>query len=65
MPSGQRYVATAMVQRPHNDPRAQELIRQVSRTVYQALNQPESSAGVAGMTPSVAASMQTVPQSMP
>jgi beta-lactamase class A len=39
MPNGQRYVATAMVKRPDNDPRAQELIRQMSRTVYQALEQ--------------------------
>lgn len=39
MPSGQRYVATAMVQRPHNDPRAQELIRQTSRLIYQSQNQ--------------------------
>jgi beta-lactamase class A len=40
MPNGQRYVATVMVKRPHNDPRAQELIRQISRVTYQALNQP-------------------------
>lgn len=37
MPNGKRYAVTALVQRPHNDPRAQELIRQVSRTIYQAL----------------------------
>ncbi len=40
MPNGQRYVATIMVKRPHNDPRAQELIRQISRVTYQALSQP-------------------------
>jgi beta-lactamase class A len=40
MPNGQRYVATVMVKRPHNDPRAQELIRQISRVTYQALSQP-------------------------
>ncbi len=40
MPNGKRYVATVMVQRSHNDPRAQELIRQISQTAYQALNQP-------------------------
>jgi beta-lactamase class A len=39
MPNGQRYVATVMVKRPHNDPRAQELIRQISHITYQALNQ--------------------------
>ena len=36
MPNGQRYVATIMVQRPHNDPRAQELIRQISKLTYGA-----------------------------
>lgn len=36
MPNGQRYVAAAMVKRPHNDPRAQELIRKISRLTYQS-----------------------------
>lgn len=40
MPNGQRYVATVMVQRPHNDPRAQELIRAISRLTYDAFSQP-------------------------
>lgn len=40
MPSGKRYIAVAMVKRPHNDSRAQELIRQVSRTVYQQFTKP-------------------------
>ncbi len=38
MPNGQRYVATVFVKRPHNDPRAQELIRQISKISYQALS---------------------------
>jgi beta-lactamase class A len=38
MPNGQRYVATIFVKRPHNDPRAQELIRQISKVSYQALS---------------------------
>ena len=40
MPSGKRYIGIAMVKRPHNDNRAQELIRQTSRAVYQQFNQP-------------------------
>jgi beta-lactamase class A len=40
MPSGKRYIGVAMVKRPHNDNRAQELIRQTSRAVYQQFNQP-------------------------
>jgi len=42
MPSGKRYIAVAMVKRPHNDGRAQELIRQISRTVYQQFNKPSA-----------------------
>lgn len=40
MPNGKRYIAVAMVKRPHNDHRAQELIRQISRAAYQQLNKP-------------------------
>jgi beta-lactamase class A len=40
MPSGKRYAITTLVQRPHNDPRAQELIRQISRTSYESLEAP-------------------------
>ena len=43
MPSGKRYVIAIMVKRPHNDGSAAELIRQISRSVYQSLNQPNAS----------------------
>lgn len=44
MPIGKRYIGAVMVQRAnHNDPAAQELIRQISRTTYQYLNQPPPS----------------------
>ncbi len=39
MPNGKRYAITAMVKRPFNDSRAQDLIRQVAATVYDYLNQ--------------------------
>ncbi|MBI4782953.1 MAG: serine hydrolase [Oscillatoriophycideae cyanobacterium NC_groundwater_1537_Pr4_S-0.65um_50_18] len=39
MPNGKRYAITLMVKRPHNDDRAQELIRQMAGTVYDYLNQ--------------------------
>jgi beta-lactamase class A len=39
MPNGKRYVGAVMVQRPHNNPQAQELIRQMSREVYQHFEQ--------------------------
>jgi len=35
MPNGKRYLAAVMVKRPHNDPQAQELIRNISKQVYQ------------------------------
>lgn len=40
MPTGKRYIAAVMVQRPHNDGSASELIRQISRAAYQHFSQP-------------------------
>ncbi len=42
MPSGKRYVIAIMVKRPHNDGSAAELVRQISRAVYQSLNKPNA-----------------------
>ena len=39
MPNGKRYLIAAIVKRPHNDPDAEELIREISRTAYQFLNE--------------------------
>lgn len=39
MPNGQRYVAGVVVKRPHNDPRAQELIRSISRLTYKTFSE--------------------------
>jgi beta-lactamase class A len=50
MPNGQRYVATIFVKRPHNDSRAQELIRQISKLSYQALINSSRSASPAVAT---------------
>jgi beta-lactamase class A len=41
MPNGKRYGITVLVQRPHNDSRAQELIRQISKKVYDTLEVSE------------------------
>jgi beta-lactamase class A len=41
MPSGKRYAIASIVQRPHNDDRAQEVIRQISRTVYDYFDNPQ------------------------
>lgn len=38
LPNGKRYAIAALVQRPDNDGRAQELIRRISQTVYQAMD---------------------------
>lgn len=40
-PSGKRYLAAIMVERPHNDRAANELIRQFSRETYQYLQNRE------------------------
>jgi beta-lactamase class A len=57
MPNGQRYVATIFVKRPHNDPRAQELIRQISKLSFQALSTASRSA------PPGTTTAQALPQS--
>lgn len=38
LPNGKRYAIATLVQRPDNDGRAQELIRRISQTVYQTMN---------------------------
>lgn len=38
LPSGKRYLAAVIVKRPHNDARAEELIRQFSQKAYQFFN---------------------------
>ncbi|AFY85404.1 hydrolase [Oscillatoria acuminata] len=38
MPNGKRYLMAAIVKRPHNDPEAEELIRQMSQVVYQSFS---------------------------
>lgn len=38
-PTGKRYVAAVMIQRPNNDPRAEKLISSISRAAYQQFTQ--------------------------
>lgn len=40
LPNGKRYAIAVLVKRPFNDSRAQDLIRQISRTTYQFFNRP-------------------------
>ena len=42
MPSGKRYVASVLVKRPDNDPKAKELIQKISSTAYQHLKWSKS-----------------------
>jgi beta-lactamase class A len=51
MPTGKRYLVAVMVKRPHNDATAEELIRQISRTVYDYFNQPRATPSTT-LTPS-------------
>lgn len=61
-PTGKRYIAVVMVKRPRNDVRAKQLIRDLSRTVYQHFNQPAATPNTtnppADNTSSVATEMQ-------
>ncbi len=58
LPTGRRYAIAAMVKRPHNDSRAQELIRQIAAIVY------EQFGGQPVLTPSPIPPTQTTPQPM-
>ncbi|MEQ9622954.1 serine hydrolase [Coleofasciculus chthonoplastes] len=40
MPTGKRYLIVTLVKRPHNDASASELIRNLSRTVYDYFHKP-------------------------
>ena len=40
MPNGKRYITAVLVERPRNNSKAQELIRQISKTTYQYLAKP-------------------------
>ncbi|QOV22455.1 serine hydrolase [Anabaenopsis elenkinii] len=39
IPTGKRYIAAVMIQRPHNHPEAEKLISSISRAAYQQFNQ--------------------------
>ncbi|WP_042342055.1 serine hydrolase [Calothrix sp. PCC 7507] len=39
IPTGKRYIASVMVQRPNNDPRAEKLISAISQATYQQFSQ--------------------------
>ncbi|MBT9316968.1 serine hydrolase [Leptothoe spongobia] len=59
LPNGKRYAIATLVQRPDNDGRARELIRRISQTVYQTMNN-----AVPVLKP-VAPSTETAPSSIP
>ena len=42
MPNNKRYIASVLVKRANNDPQAELLIREISRTVYKYFEQPKS-----------------------
>ncbi len=50
MPIGKRYVASVMVERPHNDVSARQLIQQISRLTYQYFNK----SAVSPISPTIA-----------
>ncbi|WP_008319085.1 hydrolase [Leptolyngbya sp. PCC 6406] len=44
-PNGKRYILSTLIQRPHNDGRAAELIRRIAETVHREMNQPLAPVG--------------------
>lgn len=57
MPIGKRYVASVMVERPHNDVAARKLIQQISRLTYQYFDK----SAVSPITPAIP---ESTPNSM-
>jgi beta-lactamase class A len=53
MPTGKRYIAAVMIQRPNNDPRAEKLISAISRVAYQQFSQNGITPNLTGNTPPV------------
>lgn len=45
MPNGKRYLVSIMVKRPHDDPDAEEFIRQISQAAYKSFNGENGVAG--------------------
>jgi beta-lactamase class A len=46
LPSGKSYIASVLVKRPHNDPAAPELIRNMSKVAYQYFQPQQSTSGL-------------------
>ncbi|NJN22108.1 MAG: serine hydrolase [Leptolyngbya sp. RL_3_1] len=44
-PNGKRYILATLIQRPHNDGRASELIRRISEVIHGEMNQPVAPVG--------------------
>ncbi|MEQ8998718.1 MAG: serine hydrolase [Coleofasciculus sp. B1-GNL1-01] len=57
MPTGKRYLIVTLVKRPHNDASASELIRNLSRTVYEYFNKPTATPTLNSMPISTPAMM--------
>jgi beta-lactamase class A len=67
LPSGKRYVAAVMVQRPRKDPRAETLITSISSSAYQYFNQPVGIPGTPGnvLPPSSSSPYLNNPSTLP
>ncbi|MEC4805890.1 MAG: serine hydrolase [Jaaginema sp. PMC 1079.18] len=52
-PTGKRYIAVVMVKRPRNDPKAIQLIQEISRTTYEYFNAPTPQPSESPTTPNV------------
>ncbi len=53
VPTGKRYVAAVMVQRPNNDPRAEKLISSISRATYEEFSQNAVTPNSTSATPAI------------
>ncbi len=60
-PNGKRYILGVLVKRPHNDGRANELIRRIAGRVHEEMNLPLSPIGGTTPPPTAEPSSETAP----
>ncbi|MFS0515433.1 serine hydrolase [Nostoc sp. UIC 10607] len=65
VPTGKRYVAAVMVQRPNNDPRAEKLISSISRAAYEEFSQNAVTPNSISTTPANGYQPQGVSPALP
>ncbi|MGD1906236.1 MAG: serine hydrolase [Leptolyngbyaceae cyanobacterium] len=64
-PNGKRYILATLIERPHNDGRASELIRRIAELIHGEMNQPLAPVGGAVPEPSLENTPADIPGTSP